>query len=162
MIAKDDCISTLQIPQILVLTMGEIMVSITGISFAYSQAPDSMKSLLQVSLQRKVGMNTRTRCKEGQGARKDKLLGIAYRCFLGVHDSNCIVFSQAGWLLTIFGGNLIDVIIMESGVCYYDSQPLCLFSGPFEIPSSTSHLSSRARFCISKAKMPLPPIYVVH
>ena len=29
--------------------MGEIMVSITGLSFAYSQAPESMKAVLQVS-----------------------------------------------------------------------------------------------------------------
>lgn len=37
----------LQIPQYVVMTMGEIMVSITGLSFAYSQAPDSMKSVMQ-------------------------------------------------------------------------------------------------------------------
>lgn len=57
----------LQVPQILVISMGEIMVSITGISFAYSQAPNTMKSLL-----------------------------------------------QAGWLLTIFAGNLIDVIVIAT------------------------------------------------
>jgi hypothetical protein len=38
----------IQIPQYVVMTMGEIMVSITGLSFAYSQAPDSMKSVMQV------------------------------------------------------------------------------------------------------------------
>merc|ERR1719334_509791 len=57
----------LQVPQIFVLSVAEIMVSITGIAFAYSQAPESMKSLL-----------------------------------------------QAGWFLTIFGGNFIDVIIISS------------------------------------------------
>jgi len=36
-----------QIPQYIIITMGEIMVSITGLSFAYSQAPESMKAVLQ-------------------------------------------------------------------------------------------------------------------
>jgi len=36
-----------QLIQITVMAIGEIMVSITGLSFAYSQAPESMKSVLQ-------------------------------------------------------------------------------------------------------------------
>eukprot|EP00249_Psilotum_nudum_P005961 c19358_g1_i3 orf=703-2034(-) len=36
-----------QIPQYIVITLGEILFSITGISFAYSQAPASMKSVIQ-------------------------------------------------------------------------------------------------------------------
>lgn len=36
-----------QLIQIFVMTVGEIMFSISGISFAYSQAPHSMKSVLQ-------------------------------------------------------------------------------------------------------------------
>ena len=35
------------LPQIIIITVGEIMFSITGIEFAYSQAPDSMKSVVQ-------------------------------------------------------------------------------------------------------------------
>jgi len=37
------------IPQYLVITIGEIMFSVTGLEFSYSQAPDSMKSVLQAA-----------------------------------------------------------------------------------------------------------------
>lgn len=35
------------LPQYIIITMGEIMFSITGLEFSYSQAPTSMKSVLQ-------------------------------------------------------------------------------------------------------------------
>jgi dipeptide/tripeptide permease len=38
-----------QIPQIMAITAGEILFSITGLEFAYSQAPDSMKSVVQAA-----------------------------------------------------------------------------------------------------------------
>lgn len=37
------------IPQYVVLTMGEVMFSVTGLEFAFTQAPVSMKSLLQAA-----------------------------------------------------------------------------------------------------------------
>ncbi|XP_076304131.1 solute carrier family 15 member 1-like isoform X2 [Tachypleus tridentatus] len=39
----------LQIPQYMVITAGEIMFSVTGLEFSYSQAPSSMKSVLQAA-----------------------------------------------------------------------------------------------------------------
>ncbi|KAG5684401.1 hypothetical protein PVAND_013636 [Polypedilum vanderplanki] len=37
------------IPQYVIMTGAEVMFSVTGLEFAYSQAPASMKSLLQAS-----------------------------------------------------------------------------------------------------------------
>ncbi|XP_044269390.1 peptide transporter family 1 isoform X4 [Tribolium madens] len=38
-----------QLPQSFIITMGEILFSITGYEFSYSQAPESMKSVLQAA-----------------------------------------------------------------------------------------------------------------
>jgi len=37
------------IPQYMIITTGEIMFSITGLEFSYSQSPESMKSVLQAA-----------------------------------------------------------------------------------------------------------------
>lgn len=37
----------LMLPQYIILTMAEVMFSVTGLQFAFTQAPESMKSLLQ-------------------------------------------------------------------------------------------------------------------
>lgn len=36
-----------QVPQYIIMTAGEVMFSVTGLEFSYSQAPVSMKSVLQ-------------------------------------------------------------------------------------------------------------------
>ena len=37
------------IPQYIVITIGEVMLSVTGLEFSYSQAPASMKSVVQAA-----------------------------------------------------------------------------------------------------------------
>lgn len=43
------------VPQYVVLTLGEVMYSVTGLQFSYSQAPPNMKSVLQGGWQLTVG-----------------------------------------------------------------------------------------------------------
>lgn len=38
-----------QLPQFFVITLGEILFSVTGLEFSYSQAPPNMRSVLQVN-----------------------------------------------------------------------------------------------------------------
>ncbi|KAF8786290.1 Solute carrier family 15 member 2 like protein [Argiope bruennichi] len=38
-----------QIPQLVIITVGEVMFSITGLDFSYSQAPSSLKSIVQAA-----------------------------------------------------------------------------------------------------------------
>lgn len=44
------------IPQYVLITMGEVMFSVTGLEFAFTQAPSSMKSILQASWQLTVAI----------------------------------------------------------------------------------------------------------
>ena len=49
-VCVDNCVHVLwQIPQYLVLTVSEVLISITGLEFAYSQAPPSLKSVCSAS-----------------------------------------------------------------------------------------------------------------
>jgi len=50
MCCVDNCVSVFaQVPAYFVLTAGEVMFSVTGLEFAYSQAPTSMKSVCQAA-----------------------------------------------------------------------------------------------------------------
>ena len=44
------------VPQFVVLTLGEVMYSVTGLEFSYSQSPESMKSVIQSAWQLTVGV----------------------------------------------------------------------------------------------------------
>lgn len=44
------------VPQFVVMTLGEVMFSVTGLQFSYSQAPESMKAVLQACWQLTVAV----------------------------------------------------------------------------------------------------------
>lgn len=44
------------IPQFVVMTLGEVMYSVTGLEFSYSQSPESMKSVIQSAWLLTVGV----------------------------------------------------------------------------------------------------------
>lgn len=44
------------IPQFIVMTLGEVMYSVTGLEFSYSQSPESMKSVIQSAWLLTVGV----------------------------------------------------------------------------------------------------------
>lgn len=44
------------VPQFVVMTLGEVMYSVTGLEFSYSQSPESMKSVIQSAWQLTVGV----------------------------------------------------------------------------------------------------------
>lgn len=47
-VTKENTMSILWlVPQYVIMTLGEVMFSVTGLEFSYSQAPESMKSVLQ-------------------------------------------------------------------------------------------------------------------
>ena len=71
------------LPQYVVVTVSEILFSITSLEFSYSQAPPSMKSILQVT-------------------KNDKRLGKKWPFFL----------FKALYLMTSAFGNLITLLIV--------------------------------------------------
>ena len=72
------------LPQYVVVTVGEILFSITSMEFAYSQAPPSMKSVLQVSATSQLSSTM-----------------------------SHLIILQALYLMTTAVGNLITMVIVE-------------------------------------------------
>lgn len=68
----------LLIPQYFLMTMGEVMFSVTGLEFAFTQAPSSMKSLLQASWQMTVAIGNLIVVIIAEGSWFDKQASITF------------------------------------------------------------------------------------
>jgi solute carrier family 15 oligopeptide transporter 1 len=68
-----------QLPQLFVITVGEILFAVTGLEFSYSQAAPSMKS-------------------------------VCYIKNIVTYLSAIFKVLQALWLLTVFFGNVVDIV----------------------------------------------------
>ncbi|XP_076679863.1 peptide transporter family 1 isoform X2 [Andrena cerasifolii] len=80
------------LPQYIVITVGEVMFSVTGLEFAFTQSPDSMKSLMQAAWQLTVAIGNLIVIIISEGAWFDRQ---AYEFFLfaGLMFLDIIIFS---------------------------------------------------------------------
>ncbi|KAL3055939.1 hypothetical protein OYC64_018610 [Pagothenia borchgrevinki] len=100
-----------QIPQYVLLTIGEVMFSITGLEFSYSQAPANMKSVLQAGwlLTVAFGNVIVLIVAEGAGLEQWKEFLLFAGLLLGV----CIIFSIMANFYTYVDPDQLDKTRME-------------------------------------------------
>ncbi|XP_034550655.1 solute carrier family 15 member 2 [Notolabrus celidotus] len=80
-----------QIPQYVLITMGEVMFSITGLEFSYSQAPTNMKSVLQAGWLLTVAFGNVIVLIVAEGAGLEQW--IEFLLFAGLLLGVCVIFS---------------------------------------------------------------------
>ncbi|XP_040912549.1 solute carrier family 15 member 2 [Toxotes jaculatrix] len=100
-----------QIPQYVLITAGEVMFSITGLEFSYSQAPANMKSVLQAGwlLTVAFGNVIVLIVAEGAGLEQWKEFLLFGCLLLGV----CIIFSIMSYFYTYVDPDELDKIYLE-------------------------------------------------
>ncbi|XP_047457954.1 solute carrier family 15 member 2 [Mugil cephalus] len=100
-----------QIPQYVLLTAGEVMFSITGLEFSYSQAPANMKSVLQAGwlLTVAFGNVIVLIVAEGAGLEQWKEFLLFAGLLLGV----CIIFSIMAYFYTYVDAEQLDKLHLE-------------------------------------------------
>ncbi|XP_037543084.1 solute carrier family 15 member 2 [Nematolebias whitei] len=100
-----------QIPQYALITTGEVMFSITGLEFSYSQAPTNMKSVLQAGwlLTVAFGNVIVLIVAEGAGLEQWKEFLLFAGLLLGV----CIIFSIMAAFYTYVNPEQLDKVFLE-------------------------------------------------
>ncbi|XP_067405744.1 solute carrier family 15 member 2 isoform X2 [Emydura macquarii macquarii] len=87
-----------QMPQYLLISAGEVMFSITGLAFSYSQAPVSMKSVLQAGWLLTVAFGNAFVLIVAQAAPLEQW--AEFVLFAGLLFAVCIIFSIMGYFYT--------------------------------------------------------------
>uniref|UniRef100_M3ZFB3 Solute carrier family 15 member 2 n=1 Tax=Xiphophorus maculatus TaxID=8083 RepID=M3ZFB3_XIPMA len=100
-----------QIPQYALITAGEVMFSITGLEFSYSQAPNNMKSVLQAGWLLTVAFGNVIVLIVAEGAGLEQV-------FFSLFTTFCVSFPQWKEFL-LFGGLLLGVCIIFSFMAYF-------------------------------------------
>ncbi|XP_041806865.1 solute carrier family 15 member 2 [Chelmon rostratus] len=108
-----------QIPQYTMITAGEVLFSITGLEFSYSQAPANMKSVLQGGWLLTVAFGNVIVLIVAEGAGLEQWVEfLLFACLLlGV----CIIFSIMACFYTYVDPDQLDKIYMKDSVVEEDN-----------------------------------------
>ncbi|XP_028249088.1 solute carrier family 15 member 2 [Parambassis ranga] len=102
-----------QIPQYVLITAGEVMFSITGLEFSYSQAPSNMKSVLQAGWLLTVAFGNVIVLIVAEGAGLDQWK--EFLLFAGLLLGVCIIFSIMAYFYTYVDPDQLDKMYPEDG-----------------------------------------------
>ncbi|XP_073702407.1 solute carrier family 15 member 2 isoform X2 [Garra rufa] len=100
-----------QIPQYVLLTAGEVMFSITGLEFSYSQAPASMKSVLQAGWLMTVASGNVIVLTVAEGAGMEQW--SEFLLFAGLLVAVSIIFSIMAYFYTYVDPDQLDKICKD-------------------------------------------------
>ncbi|TKS67771.1 Solute carrier family 15 member 2 [Collichthys lucidus] len=103
-----------QIPQYVLITAGEVMFSITGLEFSYSQAPANMKSVLQAGWLLTVAFGNVIVLIVAEGAGLEQWK--EFILFAGLLIGVCIIFSIMAYFYTYVDQDQLDKMHMEDSV----------------------------------------------
>ncbi|KAM6986615.1 solute carrier family 15 member 2 [Aplochiton taeniatus] len=95
-----------QIPQYVLLTAGEVMFSITGLEFSYSQSPANMKSVLQAGWLMTVAFGNVIVLIVAEGAGLEQWMEFVL--FAGLLVAVCIIFSIMSYFYTYVDPDQLD------------------------------------------------------
>uniref|UniRef100_A0A674D8U3 Solute carrier family 15 member 2 n=1 Tax=Salmo trutta TaxID=8032 RepID=A0A674D8U3_SALTR len=100
-----------QIPQYVLITAGEVMFSITGLEFSYSQAPANMKSVLQAGWLLTVAFGNVIVLIVAEGAGLDQWM--EFLLFAGLLVAVCIIFSIMAYFYTYVDPDELDKLFPD-------------------------------------------------
>ncbi|NWV79059.1 S15A1 protein, partial [Dasyornis broadbenti] len=101
-----------QIPQYFLLTVGEVMFSVTGLEFSYSQAPSNMKSVLQAGWLLTVAVGNIIVIIVAGASQLDKQWA-EYVLFAALLLVVCIIFAIMAYFYTYIDPNEIEAQFSE-------------------------------------------------
>uniref|UniRef100_A0A8C8BRU3 Solute carrier family 15 member 2 n=1 Tax=Oncorhynchus tshawytscha TaxID=74940 RepID=A0A8C8BRU3_ONCTS len=110
-----------QIPQYALMTAGEVMFSIPGIEFSYSQAPANMKSLLQAGWLLTVAFGNVIVLIVAEGAGLDQWM--EFLLFAGLLVAVCIIFSIMAYFYTYVDLGELDKLFPDKTTFIKRSTP---------------------------------------
>ncbi|CAL8320316.1 unnamed protein product [Merluccius merluccius] len=103
-----------QIPQYVLMTIGEVMFSITGLEFSYSQAPANMKSVLQAGWLLTVAFGNVIVLIVAEGAGLEQW--AEFVLFAGLLVAVCIIFSVMAYFYTYVDPSQLDKVYQDDAM----------------------------------------------